>query len=166
MGIAFNADEIFEMGMDIEKNGKAYYNKAAELAKNPKIKEVFNYLADEEQKHWDTFKELRDALPPKSSLPTVSDPDGQEELYLDAIVKSRLFNSEREAEEAAMRVENELEALRAALAFEKDTILFFQTMKSMTREDLGRDKIELLIDEERKHVIRISGEIDKIKKGS
>lgn len=161
MTIAFSADEVFEMGMDVEKNGEAYYKKAAELAKDPLIKDVFVYLAGEEQKHWETFKELRDSLPPKSSTPTVGDPEGQEGLYLDALVKSRLFNSEREAEEVASEAGDEVEALKAALTFEKDTILFFQNMKSMTREDLGRDKIDMLIDEERKHVIRISEEIKK-----
>ena len=34
MGIAFSADEVFEMAMDIEKNGEAYYRKALALAKS------------------------------------------------------------------------------------------------------------------------------------
>ena len=161
MSITFNADEVFEMGMDIEKNGEAYYKKAAELATDPNIKKAFTYLAGEEKKHWETFKELREALPPKSSSPTVIDPDGLESLYLDALVKSRLFNSEQEAEKVASKVEDEIEALRAALTFEKDTILFFQTMRSMTREDLGREKIDMLIEEEQKHIVRISTEIKK-----
>ena len=25
MGVGFSADEVFEMGMDIEKNGEAYF---------------------------------------------------------------------------------------------------------------------------------------------
>ena len=166
MGISFNADEVFEMGMGVEKNGEAYYKKAAELAKDPEIKKVFIHLMQEEVKHYDTFKNLREALPPKSSLPTVGDPEGLENLYLDALVKSRLFNNEREAEEMAGKVENEVEALKAALTFEKDTILFFQSMKSMTREDLGRAEIDKLIEEERTHVIRISAEIRKVQERS
>ncbi len=161
MSITFSADEVFKMGMDVEKNGEAYYNRAAELAKDPQIKETFAYLAGEEQKHWEKFKELRESLPPKFSLPTVGDPEGLESLYLDALVKSHLFSNEREAEEVASKVEDEIEALRAALTFEKDTILFFQAMRSMTREDLGQDKIDMLIKEEHKHVIRISEEIKK-----
>jgi len=166
MGISFNADEVFEMGMDVEKNGEAYYKKAAELAKDPEIKKVFIHLMEEEVKHYDTFKKLREALPPKSSLPTVGDPEGLENLYLDALVKSRLFNSEHEAEELATKVGSEVEALKAALTFEKDTILFFQSMKSMTREDLGQAEIERLIEEERRHVIRISEEIKKVQERS
>jgi rubrerythrin len=163
MGIAFNADEVFEMGMDIEKNGEAYYRKAAELVKDEKVKAVLLMLMKEEMKHYETFKKLRESLPPKSSMRTAGDPDDQESLYLEALVKSRLFSTEREAEEVASKVENEIEALRAALTFEKDTILFFQSMKSMTREDLGQKEIDMLIDEERKHVIQISEAIREAK---
>jgi rubrerythrin len=163
MSIAFNAEEVFKMGMDIETNGEAYYKKAAELVKDPEVKKVLLHLMEEEQKHYITFKKLLESLPPKSSLPTVGDPEGQENLYLNALVKSRLFSNVREAEDVAAQVENAEEALKAALTFEKDTILFFQTMKSMTREDLGQAEIDMLIEEERKHVIKISEELKKLR---
>jgi rubrerythrin len=166
MGITFNADEVFEMGMDVEKNGEAYYRKAAELVKDEKVKNVLTMLMTEERKHYEIFKRLRDALPSKSSLPTVGDPEDQESLYLEALVKSRLFSNEREAEEMASSVGNAVEALRAALTFEKDTILFFQSMKEITREDLGKAEIDKLIDEERKHVVQISEAIKEAKAGS
>ena len=161
MTISFNADEVFEMGMDIERNGEAYYRKAAELAKNAEIRSVLLRLMEEEKRHFATFKKLREALPPKSSLPTIADPEGQEYLYLDALVKSRVFNNVREAEEVASKLGDEIEVLKAALVFEKDTILFFQSMKGMTREELGKGEIDKLIEEERKHVVWISEEIKK-----
>lgn len=162
MGITFNADEVFEMGMDVEKNGEAYYNKAAELAADPKVKKVFEYLAGEEKTHWNIFKQLRDGLSGDMAAPTVIDSEGVNELYLDALVKSRLFSSEREAEQLAEKAKDAIEALNIALSFEKDTILFFSMMKSMTRADLGADKIDLLIAEEQKHIIRIAKEIENI----
>jgi rubrerythrin len=161
MSISFNADEVFEMGMDVEKNGEAYYRKAAEKVDDPGVREVMNFLADEEQKHYQTFRKLRESLPAKSTTTVTQDPENQESLYLDALVKSRLFNSEKEAERIASSMEGEVEALKTALTFEKDTILFFMHMKDMTREDLGRDKIDMLIEEEHRHVVRISEEIRK-----
>ena len=103
MSISFNADEVFEMGMDVETNGEAYYRKAAELSKNEEVKKVFLRLMEEEKKHYETFKELREALPPKSAQPTIADPDGQEYLYLDALVRSRMFNNVHEAEQLSVR---------------------------------------------------------------
>ncbi|MBD3179760.1 MAG: rubrerythrin, partial [Candidatus Latescibacteria bacterium] len=132
MSISFNADEVFEMGMDVEKNGEAYYRKAAEKVNDPAVKEILAYLADEEQKHFQTFSKLRESLPAGSTTTVTQDPEGQESLYLDALVKSRLFNNEKEAERIASSVEGEVEALKTALTFEKDTILFFMYMKDLT----------------------------------
>lgn len=156
MPIEFSADEVFEMGMDIERNGEAYYRTAAELSKDAAIKAVFVDLMKQEHIHFEVFKSLREKLPPRASLPTVADPESEEHLYLDALVKSRLFNNVREAEAVAKKVGNAVEALRAALVFEKDTVLFFQTMKSMTDERLGKNEIDRLIEEEHRHIVRIS----------
>jgi len=156
MSISFNADEVFEMGMDVERNGEAYYRKAAEKVDDPEVKDILIFLADEEQKHFQTFRKLRESLPAKATTTVTQDPEDQEALYLEALVKSRLFNSEKEAERIASSVKGEVEALKTALTFEKDTILFFMHMKEMTREDLGKDKIDMLIEEEHSHVVKIS----------
>lgn len=156
MGISFSADEVFEMAMDIEKNGEAYYRKALTLAKSADVKAVLTDLMEQEKHHYATFKGLRDKLPPRASLPTVADPESEEYLYLDALVKSRLFNTTREAEALAAKSGNEIDALKSALVFEKDTVLFFQTMKAMTDERLGRGDIDRIIEEEHRHIVRIS----------
>ncbi len=162
MGISFNADEVFEMGMNIETNGMAYYRKASEITKDPALKKIFDMLFSEEQKHLEVFKGLRDSLPPAVTSPTASDPDDQEYLYLDALVKSRLFGTAKEAEAVAAKAGGPVQILEEALRFEKDTILFFDEMKSRTREDLGKKEIDKLIGEEKRHVQLISKEIKKI----
>jgi len=167
MGISFSADEVFEMAMDIEKNGEAYYRKALALAKSADVKGVMTDLMEQERHHYATFKDLREKLPPRSSLPTVADPESEEYLYLDALVKSRLFNTTREAESLAAKSGDEIEALKSALAFEKDTVLFFQTMKGMTDERLGKAEIDRIIEEEHRHIVRISNAIKEAQgKGS
>lgn len=163
MSIIFNADEVFEMGMDIEKNGEEYYRKAAGLTKDSEVRGIFEKLMRAEVEHYNTFKKLREDLPARDTVPQVSDPEDQEYLYLDALVKSRLFGSVREAQEAAAAADGPIEALQGALTFEKDTILFFTEMQARTREDLGRAEIERLIEEERKHVVWIAGMIKKLR---
>ena len=159
MGIKFNADEVFRMGMDVEKNGEAYYRAAAGRAADPEVAGVLRHLMEEERKHYDIFRALREGLSGGEERPTVADPEDQEHLYLDALVKSRLFSNPEEAEQVAASAADGIEALQNALVFEKDTILFFLGMKDLTPVELGRDKIDLLIAEERKHVVTISEEI-------
>jgi len=155
------------MAMDIERNGEAYYRKALALAKSEGVKSVLADLAEQERHHYSTFKELREKLPPKSSLPTVADPESEEYLYLDALVKSRLFNTVREAEALAAKAGDEIATLKSALVFEKDTVLFFQTMKAITDERLGRSDVDRIIEEEHRHIVRISKAIKEAEgKGS
>ena len=44
-----NADELMELAIQIEKNGKEYFSAMAERSENPKVKQIFNFLVREEQ---------------------------------------------------------------------------------------------------------------------
>ena len=66
MGISFNADEVFEMGMDIEQNGEAYHRKAAELTEDPEIKKIFDDLMTAEQQHYELTGEMWTVLETKT----------------------------------------------------------------------------------------------------
>ena len=57
MAIPFNADEVYEMAEEIERNGARFYRKAAE--KFPAISELFQKLALMEDEHLATFASLR-----------------------------------------------------------------------------------------------------------
>ena len=57
--------------------------------------------------------------------------------------------------ERAKAAENETEALRAAMAFEKDTLLFFYELVEAVAEDQTA-AIRAIIDEERDHLRQLS----------
>ena len=62
MGNVFSGSEIAEMGIQIEKNGKDFYNTLGTQSKDQKAKKVFEYLAQEEEKHIATFQRILDAV--------------------------------------------------------------------------------------------------------
>jgi rubrerythrin len=53
---------IFEFAMQMEKDGKEYYEKLASETGSVGLKTIFTNLAADETKHYTTFKELRDGL--------------------------------------------------------------------------------------------------------
>ena len=53
---------VFEFAMQMELDGKAYYEKHAETVKHPKLKEILLEMASDEQKHYVIFKAMRDGL--------------------------------------------------------------------------------------------------------
>ena len=59
MSIAFNADEVFEMAEEIERNGAKFYREAASKSTNREIREMFLNMASMEDGHLRTFQEMR-----------------------------------------------------------------------------------------------------------
>jgi len=51
MGYDFNADEIFEMAEQIERNGASFYRKSAESIDDPAEKKLLLDLAAMEDEH-------------------------------------------------------------------------------------------------------------------
>ena len=62
MGISFNADEIFEMAIYVERNGAKFYRKAAEQTESPDVKKMLLELAAMEDGHEIIFAEMRKDL--------------------------------------------------------------------------------------------------------
>lgn len=51
--------DIFEFAMQMELDGKAFYEKGAAKTSNPELKKIFLTLAEEEQRHYNIFKNLK-----------------------------------------------------------------------------------------------------------
>ena len=58
MAMAFNADEIFEMAEEVERNGSKFYREAAARAADLQIKNMFLGLAAMEDGHLRIFHEM------------------------------------------------------------------------------------------------------------
>ncbi len=52
--------DIITFAIQMEKDGQAFYEKAASAASTTEIKEIFQYLADEEKRHCAFFKKMAD----------------------------------------------------------------------------------------------------------
>ena len=85
MPISFNADEIFEMAEEIERNGARFYRKAARTAEDKQVKQMLLDMAAMEDGHLKTFEQMREELDEGQRVSGVFDPDGQSALYLQAM---------------------------------------------------------------------------------
>jgi rubrerythrin len=54
--------------------------------------------------------------------------------------------------ELALKCKTPIEALDLAVNFEKDSVVFYTTMKKLVPENLGKGEIDALIDEEISHI--------------
>jgi rubrerythrin len=152
MSIDFNVDEIFQLGIQIETNGKQFYETVAKNSSDPSVKGLFLELSKWESEHQQLFENLRKALPDAAKRETVFDPQGEFSLYLQTMADSHVFIKNKDIHGLASKCQTPREALDLAILFEKDSVVFFVTMKRVVPDHLGKDTIDLLINEEIKHI--------------
>jgi rubrerythrin len=152
MSIFFNADEIFQMGLRIETSGKEFYATVAQNSSDPAMQKFFSDLSRWESEHIHYFDRLRQALPGSAKRGASFDPGEELLLYLQASADSHVFLRNKDIQKLASQCKTPLEVLELAIAFEKDSVVFYTTMKKVTPEEFGKKEIDLLIDEEVGHI--------------
>jgi len=152
MSIDFNADEIFQIGIQIETNGQTFYETVARNTSDPSAKKLFLDLAKWESEHIELFKKLRQGLPDSAIRGDLFDPNQELHLYLKATADSHVFIRNKDIPQLASKCKTPIEALDLAVAFEKDSVVFYTTMKKLVPEHLGKGTIDTLIDEEVRHI--------------
>ena len=154
MSSVFNAEEILEVAVQIERTGAAYYRLAASFAENPAAKNMLEELAEMEDGHEMLFENFRADPDVLSEL--IGDPDGETALYLRAFSESQVFPEKEEAL-ALLKPDTSLDQiLRQGITMELKSIAFYQGIKDAIPDHLGADKVTELIAEERKHVTILS----------
>lgn len=148
----YSLPEIVEMAVQTELGGKLFYETIAARTDNAALRRLFEFLADEEKKHVRVFSELaRNTTPAPEELPYDFD---EVALYLKAIVDSRYFLEGNKALALAGKADTARKALEYALAFEKETMLFYLELLNMVSER-NREPVRALVSEERRHVRRL-----------
>lgn len=162
MSIIFNADEIFKIAVQIEKNGADFYKKAASFAVNSKVKDKLLNLAEMEIIHEAVFANMRKELNEQETETAIYDPDEETQLYLEAFAKGHVFNIRAEPAKELKGNETTREILQKAVGLEKDSILFYLGVKDMVPDHLGKEKIDNIIAQEMGHVRLLSQELDTL----
>jgi len=148
----FAGSEIVELGIQIEKNGRDFYNALVEQSKNQKAKEKFKYLAGEEEKHIAVFQKLLDSVhkyEPPETYP------GEYFAYMNALARDYVFTQKDKGREIAKNIKGDKEALKLGIGFEKDSILFYEGMKKVIPE-YDHKIVDELITQEQDHLRQLS----------
>lgn len=146
----FNADDIFEMAEQMERNGATFYKTAAAAIDDEKSKEFLLELAQMEVGHEKTFAEMRSALNASEKASTVFDPEGESVHYLRALADTRVF-FEKEIDTSSIEA-----ILKDAITAEKDSIVFYLGIREAVPEKLGRNRLDDIIKEEMGHIRMLS----------
>lgn len=162
MSYDFSADEIFEMAIRIEQNGAKFYRKASKNQSDKLNREMLEKLAVMEDHHKLTFETLKKTLSDAEKIETVFDPNNESSQYLAAMVDSHGGEGSPDAADALTGEESIKEIINIAINLEKESILFYIGLKDFVPPKYGQDKIDKIINEERRHIIQLNSFRDKI----
>ncbi len=144
--------DLVELAIKMERYGHAFYDSLAKGAKNEKVKGLFAFLAQEEQKHIKNFESLSqnigDYRPPGVH-------SGLDESVLQVMVDMNIFTDSNAWRDAARKAETEAQALNVGIDFEKESLLFYHELKPYVRE-VDEGIVEAVLKQEKEHLLRLS----------
>jgi rubrerythrin len=151
----FNADDVLEMALEIERNGAAFYTRAAGLQQAPHIRTSLLALAAMEEDHEKVFAEMRNGLTAEERKETTYDPDGQLPLYLRAMADKQVFDTKANPADRLTGKESIEDLLRYAIGMEKDSIVFYVGLQELVPKRLGAARVGEIIKEEMGHIATV-----------
>ena len=141
----FSIDDIIDLAVQIEQNGEKILRAAQKKAPNPEMSNLFKWLADEEVQHANCFLSL------KPTPQTKTDIDDIEEMgrnLLRDILGEESF-SLTDADFSEIRRVKDL--LLKMMEFEKDTVLFYEMIRSVVSGAKTIGTIDRIIAQEKQH---------------
>jgi rubrerythrin len=158
----FNAAEVFKMAIDIEENGRKFYLRARESVEDSEVNSLFEELAQQEVEHKKRFEALKAQLPEAVASNTVWDPDNEMDQYLRVMADEHVFVRSEDTEKELSRIKDVKDALKLAIEFEKDSVIFFLGIQDAVDAEKGKELIGILIKEEQEHLKRLSLELRRL----
>lgn len=156
VSIYFSGRELIKMALKIEENGWSFYHEALKGLKDEGLKELFTYLAEQELRHIEDFKNLYNLIK-EEKVKGIYDLTYDEEvsMYLNALAGSKVFTDPAEGFRRARVLKGEMEAIEVAIGFEKDSLLFYYEMSRLIRDE-EREVVERLIGQEKEHLRKLN----------
>ena len=131
---------LFDFAMEMEEDGKAYYEKLALQTSHPGLQTIFRYLARDEQKHFEVFR----ALKASGGSPDMQDSD------IIATAKN-VFEDLPGQEETLKSLEDDLAAYRHAMKLESDSFRLYEDAAGKEPNPATRKLLMRIAGEEHKH---------------
>ncbi|MCL7451423.1 MAG: ferritin family protein [Anaerolineae bacterium] len=145
-------DEILEIATRLEENGEAFYASAADCATTAGVKALFRDLALQERLHRRAFEAMAGG---EVTLGFTAEQHEEFLAYTDALLRKEFFDGSGGALDRAAHAGDERSVLKAALEFEKETLLFYHELEGIVG-NADRETVAGIIQEEKQHIQRLS----------
>jgi rubrerythrin len=160
--LIFNANEVLDVAKRIEKNGIAYYTRAAELMSDDAGKKLMKDLAEMEAIHEQIFTKMQATLTAEENAEGLDDFHNDAYQFLQGMADKYVFNPKEDPLKVLSPGADTKTILDVAIEREKDSIIFFEGVKAMVPEKFGLKRLDEIIGQEMGHVIILTRYRDKL----
>ncbi len=148
--INLQCHDAVDLCLSIEKEGIVYYEKAAKLARNQKVKKIFSRLAEDEREHSKSLRAKAKFLQP--ALQKKVETNDAFGLFLTQKVKGKIFPLTGDASTASPEPESDAEAIDLGIESERRSINILLALLENEKKLDVRVVFSHLLAEERKHL--------------
>lgn len=153
----FTLNDLFDIAIKMEENGKAVYLDALEQAGSRNIENLIQWMADEEDRHKSWFEEQKESLSESNKDLGVMLPGVIKEMMGDNSLSLNNLNFSE--------ITTPVQILETFIMFENDTILFYQFLETFVESESVKAGLHKIIAEETTHVDKISEIIQSFEPG-
>ncbi len=150
--------EVIEQAVQTERLGYEFYTKMAKrFEDNEGLRRLFDMLAQKELRHKLAFSELKD-------ITGESEPEDWGEVvpFFRAMAESEFFLGKDKSLPSLEHIKTTYDAVRFAINFEKETMLYFLGIRDAVKE---KEVVDEIIHEEKNHIVWLSKFGEEIVKG-
>ena len=155
----FSPQEILNIAIKVEENGKTLYGSLEKKAKHDDLKALWRYLKEQEEIHRKVFQEMLDNA--GDYLVYEVNP-GEYQAYLRAIASEYIFTQELVEKKIKEGFSSDIEALNFGIGIEKESILTYSALREYITID-KQSVLDKVIDEEKWHLAKLSALRDSFK---
>ena len=142
--------EALKFAMQMEIDGKAYYQKASQESGTKMGKELFEWLTGEEDKHKQRFEEIYRAIQNKQAWPEIEIQPGKGDR-----LKTLFAQASQTVDRNHKAATGEIESIDKAMDMEEKTRLFYEKQGKNAKSDIEKKFYEYLAMEERGHYLAL-----------
>ena len=145
----FSTHEILDLAIQLEKNGESVYRNAVDKVAKPELVSLLIWMADEEARHMNWFSELKNNFETHSINPFMEEMSRQ---VFGGILGEKSF-SHRDVDFS--KVERLDDLIGIFIEFEKDTVLFYETLIPFIEDNDTLENLAKIIAEENNHIEKL-----------
>ena len=145
----FSIQEILDLAIRLENNGESVYRHAVDEVSEPELVSLLRWMADEELQHARWFSELKRKF--KSHSVELFMAEMSREVFTDFLGEKSFSHQDVDFS----KIDRVSDLVAVFIEFEKDTILFYETLKPFIEDNDTLNNLEEIIAEENKHIAQL-----------